>query len=273
MLNQTDNLTYCFESYGVPVLIGSNSADMLEQAVRTARSALLEQIREVPAPVDAQSFELDLNQNGQCSIIQNGQNMVTGVPEAKFWKYFDSLVRILVAEYAPSVVFIHAGVVGWKGKALVFPGDSFFGKTTLVAELVRRGAEYYSDEYAVIDEDGLIHPFARPLSLRSNGGGTVTETNVTFHDLGGVAADVPKPVGCVLFTKFEAGSEWEPEFLTLGQGIMKIMLQTIAIRRNTEFAINLLKKALTNAIIVESPRSDSAEFAEVFLEFVDNKAF
>ena len=65
-----------------------------------------------------------------------------------------------VANYAPDRVFVHAGVVAWRGRALVLPGTSFAGKTTLVAELVRAGAIYYSDEYAVLDEQGRVHPYS-----------------------------------------------------------------------------------------------------------------
>ena len=35
--------------------------------------------------------------------------------------------------------------------------------------MVRAGATYYSDEYAVIDDTGLVHPFARPLGIREEG--------------------------------------------------------------------------------------------------------
>ena len=52
---------------------------------------------------------------------------------------FESDLRIFVAEWAKHRVFVHAGVVGWKGKAIVIPGRSFSGKSTLVAELVRAG--------------------------------------------------------------------------------------------------------------------------------------
>ena len=74
-----------------------------------------------------------------------------------------------VAEEARRGVFVHAGVVGWKGRALVLPGKSGAGKTTLVAELIRAGATYYSDEYAVLDERGRVHPYARPLAVRVDG--------------------------------------------------------------------------------------------------------
>src|SRR5262245_4147876 len=53
---------------------------------------------------------------------------------------FESHVQLTVAEYAPRRIFVHAGVVGWKGRAIVIPGTSFSGKTSLVTELIRAGA-------------------------------------------------------------------------------------------------------------------------------------
>src|SRR4051812_15498788 len=52
-----------------------------------------------------------------------------------------------VAERAPDHLFVHAGVVGWEGRAIVMPGASFAGKTTLVQAWLEAGATYYSDEF------------------------------------------------------------------------------------------------------------------------------
>src|SRR6476469_10330058 len=66
-------------------------------------------------------------------------------------------------------VFVHAGVVGWKGRAILLPGRSMAGKSTLVRALLAAGATYYSDEFAVLDAKGRVHPFPRRLSLRRPG--------------------------------------------------------------------------------------------------------
>ena len=264
---------FCFESYGVAVAIEADSEEVLAQAASTARSALLGNVREIDCDRAEQRFLLRTDADGSCSMIQNGESMTAGMPtDFRFWKFFDSLVRILVAEHAKSVVFVHAGVVGWRGGAIVLPGNSFAGKTTLVAELVKAGAEYFSDEYAVFDENGLVQSFPRKLSMRTNGP-VIDEKAIAVESIGGRAATGPAPVRCVLFTKYTAESVWDPEILTPGQGLMEILPQTIAIRQNTEFAINILKKGIGSAIIVKSTRSDAASFARVFLEFVDNKGF
>jgi hypothetical protein len=178
-------------------------------------------------------------------------------------------LRVTVAERAKPWVFVHAGVVGINGKAIVIPGNSYTGKTTLIAELVKRGAEYFSDEYAVFDENGLVHPFARDLSIRINGD-RLSPERVSVEDFGGVSAVLPAPVGLVLLTEFKTGEVWEPERLTLGNGIKELIPHTVPIRFNTEFSLKVLNKGLSRAIIIKGLRSDAGDFADALLSFMDN---
>src|SRR5256886_3858230 len=129
----------------------------------------------------------------------------------------ESDLRLFVAEFARHRVFVHAGVVGWKGNAIVIPGRSFTGKSTLVAEFVRAGATYYSDEYAVFDSRGRVHPFLKPLEIRDQGDSRQSRIEVT--QLGGRAGTKPLPVGLVLMTQFREGVRWKPRKLSPGKGI------------------------------------------------------
>ena len=61
---------------------------------------------------------------------------------------------------------VHAGVVTWHERAVLLPGRTRSGKTTLVTELVKRGATYFSDELALLDRSGLVHPYPRSLCVR-----------------------------------------------------------------------------------------------------------
>ena len=81
----------------------------------------------------------------------------------------ESDMHFRVARAARGFLFVHAGVVGHAGRAIVLPGPTHAGKSTLVLALVRAGAEYYSDEYAVIDREGMIYPYRKPLSERVGG--------------------------------------------------------------------------------------------------------
>ena len=120
---------------------------------------------------------------------------------------FQSNSMIHVADYASDFVFVHAGVVVHKGRALLFPGTSFAGKSTLVASLVRAGATYYSDEYALLDTDGLVHPFARNLQMREPGGRE--QRSVPVEEFQGVAGTEPVPVARILFQPLSSRGRME----------------------------------------------------------------
>ena len=128
------------------------------------------------------------------------------------------MLRSTVGEYSRDLVFLHAGVVGWKGKAIVMPADSFKGKSTLTAELVRRGAAYYSDDFAIIDKSGLAHAFPRTISMRDD---EFRPFDVAPESLGGKRTEKPIPVGCILLTEYKKGAKWRPQMLSAGQGVLE----------------------------------------------------
>lgn len=256
-----------FESYGVRVKIQATDAELLKDAEQTARKALLDRLRILENENAEHAFGFDRDESGTLFLFQNGQQLCFDESKERFFKFFNSMLRIVVAEHARGSVFIHAGVVGWKGKAIVMPADSFRGKTTLVAELVKNGAEYYSDEYAVIDEDGQVHAFPRDLSVRDADFG---EKDVSVEDLGGKIGLKPIPIGAVLLTEYQENADWNPTKLTVGQGIMEMIPHTIPRNFNTKFSLKVLNTAVRDAIILKSPRGDAGDFAIKVLSFFDN---
>jgi hypothetical protein len=162
---------------------------------------------------------------------------------------------------------VHAGVVGWRGSAIVIPGKSFSGKTTLVAELVRRGAVYYSDEYAVLDRRGRVLPFAKPLSIRTPG--VHGSGDQPVQELGGVAGTRPLPVGVVAVTEFRSGIRWRPRTMTPGEGALSLLANTVAARSQPARAIEVLRQAVPAALILEGRRGEAAPMAEMLLARAD----
>ena len=261
---------FCFEAYGVPILIESNSTVILSLAEESARKALLGKLEPICADDAKHVFRFEEHNNGECSIFQDGQLMVTDQPNAKFFRFFDSLVRILVAEFSEKWVFIHSGVVGWKDKAILIPGDSFAGKTCLVASLIRAGCTYFSDEYAVLDGNGSVHTFPRKLTMR-NDSGTITETDVDPTEFGGAVSDRSARIGAVWFTKFDPGVRYfRPERQTTGNAVVDMIKYTIPIRRNPAYAMEVLRKSLEKSLAIKCLRGDASKFVPFFLEFIDN---
>ena len=120
--------------------------------------------------------------------------------------HLDSVLRTRIALNAPGRIFVRAGVVGCGGGALLLPGGSFTGKTTLVAALVRAGAVYYSDEFALLDDDGLIHPYPSHAER-----------------FGGIAGDEPVPIRAVVATTYRPGTEWAPRALSTADGALALL--------------------------------------------------
>lgn len=174
-------------------------------------------------------------------------------------RLFESNEQLHVAEMAPEHVFVHAGAVGYRGRGILLPGRSFAGKSTLVAELVRAGAEYYSDEYAVLDSLGNVHPYARPISMRWKG-----PTKQPLHTAWNVGS-APLPVGLVVLSKFRPGGEWRPRCLSPGQGALAMLANTVCARRAPEIALATLHRVVTRAPIITSERGEASGVVELIL--------
>ena len=172
-------------------------------------------------------------------------------------------LQLYVAEQARRRVFVHAGVVGWGGRAIVIPGRTMSGKTTLVKALVEAGATYYSDEYAVLDERGRVHPYLKPLSIRENGGGRPKE--ILPEALGGTSGVKPLPVGLVVVTSFREGARWRPRQLLPGRAVLALLAHTVSARRKPERALTTLRQVVAGAPVIKGARSEAAEIAEFLL--------
>ena len=170
--------------------------------------------------------------------------------------------EMYVAEQARRRVFVHAGAVGWNGRAIILPGQTRSGKTTLVAALVRAGATYYSDEYAVIDTQGRVHPYPRPLMIRSETGEL---QKIPVEALGGRAGRQPLPVGTVLLTHYKPGSAWRPRHLSSGATVMRLLEYTLSARAAPEQALAALSRVAGDAQNLTGARSDADELARALL--------
>ena len=197
-------------------------------------------------------------------LLYSGAELIARSLDAEVvFERLESDLQLYVAERAPRRVFVHAGVVGWKGRAVVIPGRSMSGKTTLVAELVRAGAEYYSDEYAVIDRGGRVHPYARPLAVREGEG--LRQTRRTVEEFGGRVGTVPLPVGSVVVTHYEPGAGWRPRRLTTGECVLELLSNTVSARRSPARALSALTAAAAGVTALAAPRGEAAFVARAIL--------
>jgi hypothetical protein len=174
-------------------------------------------------------------------------------------------LEIYVAEQARRRIFVHAGVVGWNGEAILLPGQSGSGKTTLVAALVRAGATYYSDEYAVVDAKGRVHPYPRPLSIRSETAGQPAVTT-PVEALGGRAGREPLPVGTVVVTRYQEGTSWRPRRISAGETALKLLAHTVSVRYAPQQALTGVLRIANRARNLTGVRGDAGDLVAALLD-------
>jgi len=263
---------FSIKSYGVRIGIRSNDPAVLDRVCQHLPS----EWENVSSSVVDRVYSILIGGNGPRA---NGRrlNLLYGDHERlarsfdleSVFETFESDLRLFVAELAKHRVFVHAGVVGWKGQAIVIPGRSYSGKSTLVAELVRAGATYYSDEYAVLDSRGRVHPFDKPLELRDEG--QFRQTKVTAAELGGHSGTKPLPVGLVLMTQFKSGARWRPRKLTAGKGVLEMLFNTVSARRSPEKALQTLQRVTAQADVLKGVRGNATEVVPAVLRRVEGR--
>jgi hypothetical protein len=139
----------------------------------------------------------------------------------------------------------------------------------MVAALLRAGAEYLSDEFAVLDRDGRVHPWPRRLALRRDDGGV---DRPTAQELGGRTASRPAPAAGVAILQYRAGAALRLEALSPATGTLGLLGHAVAARRRLAMVRASLATLSRRASIVESARGEAEETAPVLLDWLESAA-
>jgi hypothetical protein len=103
----------------------------------------------------------------------------------------DRVVMAVLDElHSRGILGTHGGVVAIDGRAVLLSGRSGRGKSTLTLGLIRRGADWLSDELALIAADDVtVLPFPRALHVSPSTADLLPELSFLHerprHDLGG----------------------------------------------------------------------------------------
>jgi hypothetical protein len=172
--------------------------------------------------------------------------------------------RRLVTLLAPDHIFIHAGVVALDGRAIVIPGRSHTGKTTLVSELVRAGATYYSDEFAVVDRGGMIHAYPRIVIPRLDPATRRPRTP------GLAASPLDRPPAAesamVLVTRYSADAVWSPTPLSRAAAVLALFDNCLAAQSRPVEALTAARSVAQAPIRLGGPRGDVGALVPLLLE-------
>src|SRR4029077_6155495 len=130
--------------------------------------------------------------------------------------------------------------------------------------LVKAGASYYSDEFAVLDERGRVHPYPIPLTIRPARDGS-PPMKYRAEELGGVAGIGPLPVGLVLLTRHVRGTRFRPRPLSAGRAVLELLAHALPARRRPGRVLDALSRVVSQALVLRGTRGEAEETARQIL--------
>jgi len=262
-------LGLAFECYGARVGVNTNAPTILDSLPEhlPVKSKLIDSsdlenqftlsTNDLANPGGTDTYSL---YDGECLVLSTRD---LGIALAQLARELDAVVALEAWPW----LFVHAGVVGWQAGAIVIPGRSMTGKTSLVAALVKAGATYYSDEYAVFDPQGHVHAFPKPLHLRVGQQGEPEK--ISAESLGGRIGTSALPVTLVVATHYDAQARWRPKLLEPGQAVLRLFDNTVDALRRPEGAIDIFARVVAGCVAISGPRPSSEEIAPFLLALCD----
>jgi hypothetical protein len=262
-----------FVSYGLRIGIRTNQPEVLEQV----RPLLPPGWKPTPSPIVDYLYSLRVGGPERSPHVRRYHMLYAGARRLarslaieELYEPLESELQLFVAEWARRRVFLHAGVVGWCGRAILVPGRSYTGKTSLVAAMVRAGATYYSDEYAVLDARGRVHPYPRRLSIRESG--SERPRRCPAEALGGRTGSRPLPVGLVVITNYRPGARWRPRALSAGRAALALLDNTVPALRKPAAVLDTLQQVVCQASTLKGVRGEAEEMVEALFRRMEEEA-
>lgn len=168
-----------------------------------------------------------------------------------------------LARLSSDWTFIHAGVVAVAGRAIVLPAVSGGGKTTMVAALLAEGAKYLSDEFAVVDPMGRVHPYPRNLAIRVEDGPVL---RIPATELGSdIVVDAMAP-GAIVFLTFCPGASLELQPLSPGQSAVRLLQHCLGARGQPAGTLAALRTLTELAPAFDGARGEARRDARTLLD-------
>ena len=260
-----------FRAYGLRIGIRANNAGVLEQVEgrlpfgwKPAKSPIVDNLYSIVGPRTASKPNVKRFNLLYKGAVRLARTM--DLDEALSELEID--IHSYIATATRQRMFLHAGVVGWGGQAVVIPGKNFSGKTSLVTAFLRAGATYYSDEFAVLDSRGRVHPYPWALHIREEGLAQPRRTPVEM--LGGQAGTRPLPIGMVVLSEYRQGAKWRPRPLTRGQAALAILGSVISTSHRPEEMLPMLSHMVAEATVLKGERGEADEVVHSVLNGIGN---
>ncbi len=211
-------------------------------------------------------IHLLLVQTESCSQLFVDDTLIASAdqPQSLLRKALDVLDTTLI-QRMQNLHAVHAGAVLIGDRALLVAGGSHSGKSSLVAELLRRGAACFSDEYALIDAAGLVHAYPRILLLRNGGN---DQTPVLPESCNARVASEPARVGWVFSLQYEAAAGWDVAPVHQSMALLSLLQNTPHVLADAPEMVNSFQRAIEGAACYAGRRGEAADAVNHILEWV-----
>lgn len=248
---------FAFEFWGVQAAVEWEDPEF-DQA---ARDLLLPIWTDQPDLRPEAVFEIVTGADGEAFVNGPDKDSFPYL-KANVYETLERRLHLFLASQTRQVVFVHAGVVIWKDRAIILPGRSYAGKSTLVKALVKAGAGFYSDEYAIIDPQGMVHPFPRPISLRQSDG----NLRLSAQEMGWTGVAGPVRAGAIVVCHYERGAVWKPEPLSAGSTVLQLLSNTVSAMAAPALTLACLSPLVEGVTCLTGVRGEAGPAAALMLQ-------
>jgi len=215
-------------------------------------------------------FRVSPNPDGQLFAAHAGDNLIASADELPvIFELLQCLTDERLVRSRPATAAVHAGVVAWNGRAALLPGVSHAGKTTLVTELLKRGAAYYSDEYALFDGQGRVHAYPRALFARNGDGCGHPRLPSEWNAATG---DSPLAARLILFVEWVCGAPWSVHRISQSEALLRLLRNTPQEMAHFPEIVERLRSGVSSAACYAGVRGEAADAAGRVMELMANLA-
>jgi hypothetical protein len=229
------------------VAVRSRDAEMVRQAAAVFSAGKLPPAQ-VTAAVPSLHCEVEApgpESRGRYTVWVDGTDVYASDSRPTVLWFIEGLITERLTRRLTAYHLFHGGVVKFRGRVIVLPGQSGAGKSTTVAALALSGAEFYSDEVAVLDSSLNAHPFPRVLGLKQGGWAAVQARFPKLAAQGVVSAEPgahmayvrppvlppegapPLAVDCILLPSRDPGGEARLERVSRSAGLSRLVDQSL----------------------------------------------
>ncbi|MFC1491783.1 hypothetical protein ACFLQ0_04265 [Nitrospinota bacterium] len=139
------------------------------QEIEHLKNSLFTRCQEPIGPEPDAHIHIEVDENGYRvhRFEDGGDPLFESNDRSDFFWWLDDALFDKALERSSHLIQIHGGAVEREGKAILFFGDPYAGKSTMVLHLLHHGWRFLTDEVILIDPDTLrVKPFHRNLLIR-----------------------------------------------------------------------------------------------------------